>query len=293
MAPWLEAPGRDRLEGEGVGGSPTNVALTFAGLGGRVRVVGPVARDPWGGRVRAALAAAGLALLELTPPPARQPHSLAFREPGGERRFLATFPELSPDTDLPAVDWSGPGWIVASSYEFRSPVFGALVSRAFAEARASGRRLAFDLADRHAISTHRPEIRALLAGGIDLLLGGSDALAALLGGEGAELPAEPLRRLGPLVLETRGADGVRLVTPDWDRWKPALPGPVVDTTGAGDALLGGVLAALSCGAAPEAALMCGIEVAAECLRHPGAGVPRARLEALRAGLSAVGGSTPG
>jgi sugar/nucleoside kinase (ribokinase family) len=302
VAAWLSTPARAGLEAEGVGGSPTNAALAFLGLGGRVRIVGPVARDAWGDRVRGELAEAGAVLLELDPPPPRQAHSLAFREAGGERRFLATLPEVPSGARLPAVDWAGPGWIVASSYEFRNPRFGALVGEAFAAARAAGRRGALDLADPHAVRERRADIAALLAAGLDLVLGATDALAALLSLDAAgsawsagadplpgtarsagpdpspgtrpPLPAARLRELAPIVIETRGAAGARLVTTDVDQSVAAAECDVVDTTGAGDALLGALLFALARGDTPIAALRLGQSVAAECVRHVGAHVPR-------------------
>jgi sugar/nucleoside kinase (ribokinase family) len=287
VASWLTPAARVRLEAEGAGGSPTNAALAVLGLGGRVRIVGAVARDAWGDRVRRTLVEAGVNLLELDPPPLRQAHSLAFREAGGERRFLATLPEVTAGTRLPAADWSGPGWIVASSYEFRNPHFGALVHEAFAAARASGRRTAVDLADPHAVRGRRADIETLLAAGLDLVLGASDALAALLEGKGppsaaaVSLPgphpphsAARLRAFAPIVIETRGARGARLVTGDADRSVAAPECTVVDTTGAGDALLGAVLFALARGDAPIVALQLGQAVAAECVRHVGAHVPR-------------------
>lgn len=288
--PWLGPPLREQLEGESVGGSPTNVALTAAGLGLDTAVVGPVAGDVWGARVRRALEARGVPILELSPPPERQAQSLAFRETGGERRFLATIPELAAHTELPPIPWGTSGWVVASSYEFRSPVFGTLVRRAFREARAAGRRRAFDLAGPHAVRSGAAGIRALVGDGLELLLGGSDAFGALLGELEGEIPAARLRELAPIVVETRGPAGVRLVTVLGEERRPAPAGPVVDTTGAGDALLGGLIAALSAGSSPDAALDAGLVAAAACLRHSGAHIPAASFPALREAIRRGGGS---
>lgn len=296
VAPWLLPEARAQLEAEAIGGSPTNVALAFAGLGGRARVVGPVARDAWGDRVRRALAVPGLLLLEVTPAPPRQAHSLAFREPDrpvvgappetalhtsrGERRFLTTLPEVAERAALPRVDWTGPGWIVASSYEFRNAHFGALVRKAFGTARSAGRRCAVDLADPHAVRERRDEIRALLREGCDLVQGGTEAFEALWPEEALRLDAALLRTLAPIVIETRGAAGVRLVAPQVDLTLEALPVDIVDTTGAGDALLGAILFALARGDVPERAMELGRSVAALCVGQVGAHVPADRLRAL-------------
>ena len=138
---WLDAPSAGRIEGEGAGGSPTNAALGFAGLGGAVTIVGPVAADTFGDRVRRELLRHGASLCELAPRPARQAHSLAFRHGNGERRFLASHPQLEPGASAAGVDFSGPGWILASAYELRNPAMRQVVLTGFEEAHRRGRFL--------------------------------------------------------------------------------------------------------------------------------------------------------
>jgi sugar/nucleoside kinase (ribokinase family) len=59
----------------------------------------------------------------------------------------------------------------------------------------------------------------------------------------------------------------------------ALPARVVDTLGAGDALIAGIIAAVLAGAGPEEALARGARAAAAACGHLGAWVPPERLEA--------------
>jgi sugar/nucleoside kinase (ribokinase family) len=70
-------------------------------------------------------------------------------------------------------------------------------------------------------------------------------------------------KLGPEGALYAGADGVR-------ERVPAAPGRVVDTTGAGDALSAGFLAAYLSGASPAEALRRGVELAAAAVERVGA-----------------------
>lgn len=271
VAAWLTTEARTRLEGEGVGGSPTNVALTFAALGGAVTVVGPVAADAWGVRVRADLARRGVTLVEVLPAPARQAHSVAFMEQGGERRFLATMPRL-PDgaqAEAPELELTGPGWLTASAYELADAALGTFVRQTFAAARAAGVRRAFDLADPHFVARHRAAVTALLEPGLDVLFTGPAALAEIIeGGVGA--PEKSLQRLAGIVLISRGAEGLRVVHDGRAEDFPAEAAAVRDTTGAGDACLGGCLHALAADAAVPEAIRLGLAAARRCVGVLGA-----------------------
>ncbi len=77
---------------------------------------------------------------------------------------------------------------------------------------------------------------------------------------------------GPeLVLVTEGPRGALLRTADGTIWRaPASPAAPVDTLGAGDAVIGGVLARLMLGDGPQAALRTGQQLAAASCAHYGA-----------------------
>ena len=75
------------------------------------------------------------------------------------------------------------------------------------------------------------------------------------------------------VLASLGADGAVLVTPDTTLHAPALDVDVVDTVGAGDALLSGVLAERHRGKSDRAALRTGVAVASRVVAVSGTSVP--------------------
>ena len=92
--------------------------------------------------------------------------------------------------------------------------------------------------------------------------------------ESAIEAANALRETGfDRVLASLGADGAVLVTEDAVFHEPAVDCEVVDTVGAGDALLSGVLAAIDAGAEESVALHTGVVAATAAVSTPGTAVP--------------------
>ena len=86
--------------------------------------------------------------------------------------------------------------------------------------------------------------------------------------------ASALREQGfERVVASLGADGAVLVGPNGAVYADPLDVDVVDTVGAGDALLSGVLAALERGDGDELALATGVAVASRVVAQAGTGVP--------------------
>ncbi|AHF99688.1 1-phosphofructokinase [Halostagnicola larsenii XH-48] len=85
---------------------------------------------------------------------------------------------------------------------------------------------------------------------------------------------ETLRRMGyDRVIASLGADGAIMSTPEECIHAAALETEVVDTVGAGDSLLAGVLAALDDGATDREALRTGVAVASRVVSVPGTDIP--------------------
>lgn len=86
--------------------------------------------------------------------------------------------------------------------------------------------------------------------------------------------ARTLRRQGfECVVASLGADGAVMAGPDGVFHAPALDADVVDTVGAGDALLVGALAQQRLGGSDESILRAGIAVATHVVTVPGPRVP--------------------
>jgi len=94
------------------------------------------------------------------------------------------------------------------------------------------------------------------------------------GVEDAERAATELRQTGfDHVVASLGADGAILVSPETAVHEPAIECDVVDTVGAGDALLSGVLAATAAGADEASALRAGVVTATAAVSTRGTTIP--------------------
>ncbi len=94
--------------------------------------------------------------------------------------------------------------------------------------------------------------------------------ASRLSADEADAHADEMAALGPqLVLVSEGARGAQLVV-DGTRFRATSEAAsVIDSLGAGDALIGGVLAGLVSGSSPQDALTAGTRLAARTISHFG------------------------
>ena len=154
-------------------------------------------------------------------------------------------------------------------------------------ARAAGARVSFDVNHRSRLwsaDEARPFYRKLVARA-DLLFAGDDEAALVLGSSDApEALAHALASLGAgevvVKLGDRGAGS--LVEGVW-RERGVEKVAVVDTVGAGDAFVGGYLAAVLQGADPQARLDLAARNGAAACTHPGDWEGSATLRELAAG----------
>lgn len=260
-------PGEEHSVGTipvGLGGV-LNSASVAAGLGVPVTLLHP-AGD---GVIDAAVAAttARLGIRTLTWPSRSDPFvSLVFSDQG-DRGFLSA----SDLGCLPACPAIPPAtWV---------HVGGLIEARAFparvAEVRAAGARVAVS-------GCWAPDLLATLAREAGrpwdlLVLNRKEAeLAAGVG-------ATPLDFAGAAtdVVITNGPEGANAWVDGRAFHVPAVPTRVVDATGAGDALMGGLLAGRLFGMEPEAAVRLGVEVASRVLTiHGGVVLDRGLLAGL-------------
>jgi sugar/nucleoside kinase (ribokinase family) len=229
----------------GPGGQGANVAVRLARQAAAVALVAPVGDDAAGRLLRDALGAEGL---ELRPLPAtRSTVVIAVLDEAGERTMISDRQTL--DADAVAGLLAGAGWIHCSGYPLLDD--------------RTGDRLAQVLGDRPG------EVRLSVAGGSvppeparvarlrlrlaaarpDLLVVSGDEAASMLGMRpaGGIAAARALAELAPVLLVTSGADGSAAVAADGELEVPApsLPGPMLDSTGAGDAFLAALLVGLA------------------------------------------------
>ena len=310
--PALPERGGDMLAGSSsvqVGGG-FNIMAAAARQGLPVVYAGGHGTGPWGDKVRAALAAEGIAVLRQSDPDADTGFDVALVEDGGERTFVTSLgaEALRQPGAWDAVPVGAGDAVYVSGYGLVAPESGAILG-AWAAALPAEVLLFVDPG---------PLIADIPAGVLDPVLGRCDwwssnqREAALLTGVGD--PAEAARlliartgRAGVIVRVGRSGCVLALRAPG----PGAAPGPgpraislslipaptvvAVDTTGAGDAHAGVFLAGLAAGL-PSAAAASRANAAAALVvtrAGPAESPSRAELDAFVATLDAFPAAADG
>jgi fructokinase len=233
-----------------VGGSPSNVAVGLARLGQPTRLLARLSCDAFGQRIRAHLAANGVALDWAVT--AREPTSLAVASLDANGRAEYSF-YLSGTADW---QWSATEWpssldgvsaLHSGSLAAAIEPGAAVVERALAGCPVT---VSYDLNLRPSIRPDRAAERARVERQIryaQLVKASDEDLAWLYPGRPLAETAAAWRAAGvACAVVTLGSDGAYLLAPDGVAYRStARPVTVVDTVGAGDAFAAGLLAALA------------------------------------------------
>jgi fructokinase len=232
------------------GGAPANVAVGVARLGGESAFIGRVGADPFGRFMADTLVVEGVDIRHLTQDPAHRTSTVLVElDEAGERSFTfmvrPSADQFLEPTDLPRFEAGQ--WLLSCSIALANEPVRSSCLQAMATIKAAGGRVCFDPNLRPEVWGNPAEMLPQVSAAIALadvvklsveelqLLSGEDDLAAGL----ATLS-------GPaLVLVTRGAAGVvARLEGDLLEWVGQKVTPL-DTTGAGDAFVAGLLAALA------------------------------------------------
>ncbi|AGP54494.1 sugar kinase [Streptomyces rapamycinicus] len=260
-----------------VAGAESNVAMYLADLGVSAVWLSALGDDPFGRRVRTAVAAANVDVSGVRSDPHR-PTGLLVKDPGptGTRVHYyrrgsaasALGPELLDDPRLGSAALVHLTGVTPAL----SPSCGALVERALATPPADRTHaISFDVNHRPALwpdGTAATVLRAL-ADRADIVFVGLDEAQHLWG---ADLDAGGVRELLPRPRLLVVKDGGRAATAFGDGPEVTVPAPraeVVEPVGAGDAFAAGFLAGLLRGGALTSALRLGHITAGSALRVTG------------------------
>lgn len=230
-----------------VGGSPANVAMGLARLGHQVELATCTGEDADGDLVRARLAADGVRLAAGTGPRGRTSTATAHLDVHGSATY-----EFDLVWDLPPVDVSAAQHVHSGSIAATLMPGAAAVSVALHAARAAGATTSYDPNLRPRImrgpDDERPGVEALIAAA-DVVKASDEDVAWLYAGR----PVEDVGRLwtslgAALVVITRGGEGALAwvpSSPDEPVVVPPVAVRVVDTVGAGDSFMSGLLSGLA------------------------------------------------
>jgi fructokinase len=241
---WLSRPG----------GADWNVARVVATLGLSSAFAGSVSLDRFGDELTALSAAAGLDL-RFTQRYAKPPLLAMVHETAPPQYFfigedsadLAFDPQLLPAGWLDGADWVHFGCISLT----RDPLRTKLL-RLLDEVKAAGKRVSYDPNFRNIMTETYDATLRYVAERADVIKVSDEDLSGLFR---TEHPAEGFARLRAInaavpILLTRGSEGAELHLPGTVFAQRPPPIDVVDTVGAGDASIGGLLYSLM--TAPDA-----------------------------------------
>jgi len=243
------------------GGAPANVAVALARLGTPVAFIGKVGDDPFGRVLCETLAREGVDVRSVsTAPGARTALAFVGSDGSSGRRFVFYHSGMA-YTLLEAGEVERSVIQGARIFHFGSVTLAAEPSRsatltAARYARESGCLVSFDPnvrvevwdSPRHA----RESIDQALTL-VDVVKVSSDELDFLTGTSDATAACQSLRARGPhLAVVTQGSDGCYYQTADASGYVPGVQVDTLDTLGAGDAFVAGLLSGLA--AEPRGAL---------------------------------------
>jgi sugar/nucleoside kinase (ribokinase family) len=257
------------------GGIVCNTGIGLVRLGLSVAAASLVGEDPWGGLIRHRLASEGLDTDALEADPALATSTTAVLiDPSGERSF-AHHVGACAAIDLAWIRRHVPSlgraeWVIIG-YAGLLPGLEPDLAAAVAAIRAAGCRVALETGG----AGGRLEDVAPALPSVDLYVPSLDEAAAQTGRDDPRAIVARYRELGAagIVGVKLGSRGTLLSPAAGEIHEipcVAAPGRVVDTTGAGDALVAGLVAGIVRGMPPTRACLLGAANAACCVTAAGA-----------------------
>lgn len=264
------------------GGAPANVAVGIARLGGNSAFIGCVGDDPFGTFLQQTLRAEGVDAQYMYPAAGQRTSTvLVSLDAEGERHF--TF-MVRPAADLFLTPDRLPVFQANQGLHLCSIALSAEPSRSAAlqamqAVKQAGGWVSFDPNLRSDLWSDANEMNALLAQAFalaDIIKLSEDELFTLTGCREVEPGIKQFTAdyQPALLLVTCGSEGVTVWQPQRLQHYPAPHVSVVDTTGAGDAFVAGLLAALAREANPLAPQQ--LEKAIQQAQHSGAAATTAK-----------------
>ncbi|MDT3623147.1 aminoimidazole riboside kinase [Cronobacter malonaticus] len=251
------------------GGAPANVAVGVARLGGASGFIGRVGRDPFGAFMTQTLKDENVDTRAMHQDPAHRTSTVVVAlDDCGERSFTFMV-RPSADLFLTADDLPpfGAGeWLHVCSIALCAQPSRDTAFEAMARIKRAGGFVSFDPNIREDLWPDTAQLRDCIERALalaDVVKLSLEELAFIAGADDEESALALARRHAiPLLLITRGAEGVDACFNGELHHYPAVPVECVDTTGAGDALVAGLLWSLAAHGLPQSAVQLAPVIAA-------------------------------
>ncbi|BBT44776.1 aminoimidazole riboside kinase [Enterobacter asburiae] len=237
------------------GGAPANVAVGIARLGGQSAFIGRVGDDPFGRFMAKTLADEKVDVKSMRLDPAHRTSTVVVDlDDQGERSFTFMV-RPSADLFLESADlptFSAGEWLHVCSIALSAEPSRSATFEAMAAIREAGGYVSFDPNIRPDLWPDENALRRCLEQALqsaDVVKLSVEELAFLTGNVEVNVGLDALMARCParLVLVTQGKEGVIAWHDGAVRHYPATPVECVDTTGAGDAFVAGLLFGLAAG----------------------------------------------
>ena len=259
------------------GGSGANAAAWLAHAGVETLVVARVGDDPLGRMLQEELRELGVATYLVRDAELPTGKVVVLVDGAGERTMITSRgagENLHPE-DLPGHAFNPHTHLHLSGYLFSEGTRRQTALEALRQARRSRMTVSIDPSSTTLLTQLGPQRFLEWTRGADLLFPNHEEGALLAGTKNLNGILEALLDHYPRVVLKLGPEGVMYATQDGVRVStPAAPARPTDTTGAGDALCAGFLAAWLRNERPNAASRKGAELAARAVQRVG-GRPRA------------------
>lgn len=264
------------------GGSAANSIIAASAMGARSFYHCKVANDALGTLYRDDLLAAGVStnLAEVRPEGVTGT-CVVMVTPDTDRTmntYLGITAEVSrAELDPEALQDSQ--WLYIEGYLCTSDSARDAVVHAHELAKQAGVKRALTFSDPAMVQYFLPQLKSLLADGVDLLFCNEDEARGFTGCDDLEQAMESLRQVADSGIITCGKSGAWAWTQTSAQILPACPTTAVDTLGAGDSFAGAVLYGVSQGWTLENSARLAMQTAAEVVAQFG---PRLSIERYRA-----------
>ena len=253
------------------GGSGANAAAWLAASCVETHLVGRVGDDVFGRFLEEELQRAGVRTHLARDPSLGTGKVFVLVDGAGERTMItdrSAVENLGPE-DIPTSLFSG-GHLHLVGYTFSGGSRRETAFEALRLAREAGMTVSIDPSAVPILEDVGPDRFLAWTRGADLCFPNLQEGSLLAAAEDPDQIAENLLDHYPAIVLKIGAEGARYADAEGRRSRaPSAPARANDTTGAGDALCAGFLAAWLAGEAPEAALRRGVRFAARAVERVG------------------------